>query len=128
MPESPELPVGSIVLKENDRTAPGSVPHPSDLVELTAMYKTLNSDGQPEWYWIKSPPFGPPDVSGFKIDGCVSCHMNWEGNGDGMLSFNFGKRPVITETAYFENIGFDILPTEEEIEQIRKMISEIDSE
>jgi hypothetical protein len=128
LPESPELPVGSIVLKENYRTAPGSVPHPSDLVELTAMYKTLNSDGQPEWYWMKSPPFGPPDVSGFKIHGCVSCHMNWEGNGDGMLSFNFGKRPVITETAYFENIGFDILPTEEEIEQIRKMISEIDSE
>ena len=26
--------------------------------------------------------------------------MNWKGNGDGMLSFNFGKRPVITKYPY----------------------------
>ncbi len=26
--------------------------------------------------------------------------MNWKGNSDGMLSFNFGKIPVITEKLY----------------------------
>ncbi|MEP2935456.1 MAG: cytochrome P460 family protein [Gilvibacter sp.] len=95
-----ELPEGSIVLKENFRTIPGDTPDFSDLVELTMMYKAKDTQGTVRWFWEKARPFGPVDSASFDQQGCISCHMNWEGNGDGMLSFNFGKRPVITETPY----------------------------
>lgn len=95
-----QLPEGSIVLKENFRTAPGDTPDFSDLVELTIMYKAKDSEGTVRWFWEKARPFGPVDSASFDQQGCISCHMNWKGNGDGMLSFNFGKRPVITETPY----------------------------
>lgn len=94
------LPVGSIVLKENFRTPPPNEPHFSDLVELTIMYKAKDKDGTARWFWEKAEPFGPINSASFDQQGCISCHMNWKGNGDGMLSFNFGKRPVITDTPY----------------------------
>ena len=94
------LPVGSIVLKENYRTTPPNVPRFSDLVELTIMYKAKDKDGTVRWFWQKTPPYGPIDSASFNQQGCISCHMSWKGNGDGMLSFNFGKRPVITERPY----------------------------
>ncbi|WP_452600827.1 cytochrome P460 family protein [Pontimicrobium sp. MEBiC06410] len=95
-----ELPVGSIVLKENFRTMPRQKPQTSDLVELTIMYKAKDEEGAVRWFWQKTPPYGPVDSASFNEQGCISCHMNWKGNGDGMLSFNFGKRPVITEMPY----------------------------
>jgi len=105
LPANPELPLGSIVMKENYRTMPPGTPSPSDLVELTVMYKANNSQGQAEWFWMKARPYGPIDVAGFQIDGCSSCHSNWDGNGDGMLSFNFGKRPVITSVPYTAKVS-----------------------
>jgi hypothetical protein len=100
LPAKPELPVGSIVMKENFRSQPPNEPQPSDLVEITAMYKAKNSKGEAQWFWMKARPYGPIDMAGFNISACSSCHMNWEGNGDGMLSFNFGKRPVITDYSF----------------------------
>lgn len=94
------LPVGSIVLKENYRTMPPNDPLFSDLVELTIMYKAKDKTGTVRWFWEKARPFGPVDTASFDQQGCISCHMNWKGNGDGMLSFNFGKRPVITEQPF----------------------------
>ncbi|MFK7749441.1 MAG: cytochrome P460 family protein [Kordia sp.] len=95
------LPVGSIVLKENYRTTPPNEPHFSDLVELTIMYKAKDKNGAVRWFWEKARPFGPVDSASFDQQGCISCHMNWKGNGDGMLSFNFGKRPVITDRPFY---------------------------
>jgi len=103
------LPVGSVVLKENYRTKQSEttpedayvpiIPSPSDLVEITVMYKA-EDNGTPQWYWLKTRPYGPPEVAGFSAMGCSSCHSNWEGNGDGMLSFNFGLRPIINDATF----------------------------
>ena len=84
------------------------------------MYKAKNSNGDSAWFWMKSRPYGPVDMAGFNVDACSSCHANWKGNGDGMLSFNFGKRPVITETPFVPNtpIGQKYLP--EEVENIKR--------
>jgi len=98
--ENPELPVGSIVMKENFRSKPSTVAQPSDLVELTIMYKALDHNGNAKWFWVKAPPYGPVDMAGFNSAACISCHMNWKGNADGMLLFNFDKRPVITTYPY----------------------------
>lgn len=101
-PSMDELPEGSIVLKENFRTPPGKPVHTSDLVELTIMYKakrTADSE-KAEWFWMKTPPYGPADIASFDNYACISCHMNWEGNGDGLLTFNFGERPIITKVPY----------------------------
>ena len=95
------LPLGSIVLKENYRTTPPNEPHFSDLVELTIMYKAKDKNGTVRWFWEKARPFGPVDSASFDQQGCISCHMNWKGNGDGMLSFNFGSRPVITDRPFY---------------------------
>ena len=100
LPENPVLPVGSIVMKENYRTIPPNPVQPSDLVELTMMYKANTPDGKADWFWLKGRPYGPVDVAGFKAEACSSCHTQWQGNGDGMLSFNFGRRPVITAVPY----------------------------
>ena len=125
----PELPVGSIVMKENFRSPPTMTPQPSDLVELTAMYKAKNSKGEAQWFWMKARPFGLVDMAGFNISACSSCHMNWEGNGDGMLSFNFGKRPVITEYPYTANDSISqTLLSPEEINIIKKFVDEGDEE
>jgi hypothetical protein len=94
------LPEGSIVLKENFRTTPPNDPLFSDLVELTIMYKAQDESGVVRWFWEKARPFGPVDSASFDQQGCISCHKNWKGNGDGMLRFNFGKRPVITAQPY----------------------------
>ncbi|MEL6535008.1 MAG: hypothetical protein AAFQ98_06320 [Bacteroidota bacterium] len=103
------LPPGTVVLKENYRTKQSdltperkyvpTIPTPSDLVEITVMYKAEHN-GSPEWYWMKTRPYGPPEVAGFQAMGCSSCHSNWEGNGDGMLSFNFGLRPIINDATF----------------------------
>ena len=98
--EKPILPKGSIITKENYKTMPGDQVQPSDLVELTVMYKATDSRGDSNWFWMKARPYGPVDMAGFNKGGCISCHLNWKGNGDGMLSFNFGKRPVITNVPY----------------------------
>jgi len=124
LPANPELPVGSIVMKENFRSKLPHEPQPSDLVELTVMYKALNSKGDTEWFWMKARPFGPIDVAGFNIDACSSCHSNWKGNGDGMLSFNFGKRPVITEYPYTSNESTNQNYSSEEIKTLKKYLSE----
>jgi len=100
VPENPILPEGSIVLKENFRTKPTETPVPSDLVELTAMYKAKDKDGKEKWFWLKARPYGSIYTAGFNNESCTSCHDNWKGNGDSMLSFNFGKRPVVTEVPY----------------------------
>jgi len=103
LPENPKLPVGSIVVKENYRTKLSekqTTVSPIDLVELTIMYKAVDESGKANWFWMKTQPYGPIDVAGFNKESCMSCHLNWKGNGDGMLSFNFGRRPVITEVPY----------------------------
>ncbi len=122
----PELPVGSIVMKENFRILPSPTeePQPSDLVELTAMYKAINSTGEAQWFWMKARPFGPVDVAGFDISACSSCHMNWKGNGDGMLSFNFGKRPVITDNPYVARSTSRQIISPEKIETLKEYITE----
>jgi len=120
----PELPVGSIVIKENYRTPPNMKPQPSDLVELTAMYKAFNSEGEAEWFWMKARPYGPVDVAGFKVSACITCHMNWEGNGDGMLSFNFGKRPVITEVPFTAKDSSGRTLSLEHIKAVKKYVDE----
>ncbi|MEL6560321.1 MAG: hypothetical protein AAFQ94_19180, partial [Bacteroidota bacterium] len=122
LPDQPELPVGSIIVKENYRTKPGQVPKPSDLVELTIMYKAVN-DQKDEWFWMKARPYGPIDVAGFKIGGCSSCHENWKGNGDGMLSFNFGKRPVVTNVPYKKS---DESYSIKEIKKLKEFIAQKD--
>lgn len=92
------LPVGSIILKENFRV-PFPIPAtPSDLVEITLMYKQKGQSGptdDPEnWNWIKSAPNGVRIDNQGADESCFSCH-SWKGNGDFMLSFNFGDEPVI---------------------------------
>ncbi|MDG1332336.1 MAG: cytochrome P460 family protein [Crocinitomicaceae bacterium] len=105
-PSMTELPEGAIVLKENFHTPPDKPVHSGDLVELTIMYKAKPTpDSESEWFWVKSPPYGPVEIASFNAKACISCHMNWKGNGDGMLTFNFGKRPVITKTAYPDQKG-----------------------
>ncbi len=52
---------------------------------------------------MKTPTFGPVEMQSFNNDACVSCHMHWDGNADGMLSYNFGNRPVITEKCYSDS-------------------------
>ncbi|MFT6499962.1 MAG: hypothetical protein ACJASQ_000069 [Crocinitomicaceae bacterium] len=99
------LPEGSIVLKENYSTPDSSfmknkAVQPSELIELTIMYKAKDENGTLKWFWMKTPPNGPFDSASFNQQGCISCHTLWHGNGDGMLSFNFGKRPVITKTPF----------------------------
>lgn len=92
------LPVGSIILKENFRV-PFPVPAtPSDLVEITLMYKQKGQTGPTDdvsnWNWIKSTPNGTRIDNRGGDESCFSCH-SWEGNGDFMLTFNFGEEPVI---------------------------------
>ena len=58
LPDNPVLPKGSIVMKENFRTKPPAVPKPSDLVELTVMYKADDSQGKSRWFWMKTRPYG----------------------------------------------------------------------
>jgi hypothetical protein len=122
LPTNPELPIGSIVMKENYRSQPPMEPQPSDLVEITAMYKAKNSKGEAQWFWMKARPYGPIDMAGFNISACSSCHMNWEGNGDGMLSFNFGKRPVITDYSF---ISKDSTIQNFLVEEIETVINDI---
>ncbi len=128
LPTNPKLPVGSIVMKENFRSPPDTIPQPSDLVELTAMYKAINNKGEAQWFWMKARPYGPVDVAGFKISACSSCHMNWEGNGDGMLSFNFGKPPVITDYSFISKESTILNYLTEEIETLIKDIIEEEKE
>jgi hypothetical protein len=124
LPSKPELPIGSIVMKENFRSVPTVEPQPSDLVELTAMYKTKNSKGEAQWFWMKARPFGPVDMAGFNKVACSSCHMNWKGNGDGMLSFNFGKPPVIKEKRYTTHDSISQKYSLEEIKTIKRYINQ----
>lgn len=101
-PSMDKLPEGTIVLKENFHTPPDKPVHTGDLVELTIMYKAKRTpeSENAEWFWIKTPPYGPVEIASFDNKACISCHMNWTGNGDGMLTFNFGERPVITKLAF----------------------------
>ena len=119
LPENPVLPLGSIVLKENYRTVQPNPVQPSDLVELTIMYKAKDPNGKANWFWSKARPYGPVDIAGFNVQACSSCHSNWKGNGDGMLSFNFGKRPVITSVPY-PNSGSKHAYTKKEIDAVKK--------
>ena len=105
------FPPGTIVLKENLPFR--FVPDPSDFptpkqplevwqpaVELTVMYKQAQGyfPQGGDWYYLKSAPLQPgkpPNVDrAGRSTGCASCH-GWQGNADFMLTFNFGKPPVI---------------------------------
>ncbi len=106
-----KFPVGSIVVKENLPFRyvpdPANFPKPKiprevwqPVVELTVMVK-MEAGYFPEggdWYYLKTAPPEPgkplnTDRAG-KATGCVGCHA-WQGNGDFMLTYNFGDRPVI---------------------------------
>lgn len=92
------LPEGSIILKENYRVSFPTPPTPSDLVEITLMYKQKSQDGPTDsplnWNWIKSTQNGARIDNRGADESCFSCH-SWQGNGDFMLLFNFGQEPVI---------------------------------
>lgn len=91
------FPVGSIIVKENYRVPFPMKPTPSDLIELTVMFKrTRSPEPNPtDWDWIKSTPNGTQIDNEGPDESCFSCH-SWQGNGDFMLLFNFGEKPVIT--------------------------------
>ena len=91
---TPVLPVGSIIVKENFRVPFPMRPTPSDLIEVTIMFKQAEAPGPNHWVWIKTTPNGTRIDNQGADESCFSCHA-WEGNGDFMLLFNFGKKPVI---------------------------------
>ncbi|MBK8610091.1 MAG: cytochrome P460 family protein [Chitinophagaceae bacterium] len=122
LPANPQLPVGSIVMKENYRTIQPDPAEAGDLVELTVMYKANDKDGNAKWFWMKARPYGPVEIAGFDRSACVSCHVNWKGNGDGLLSFNFGKRPVITETPYSAGESAKTAIKKKELNLLRKYL------
>ena len=68
-----------------------------------------------DWYWLKAAaplgaynPLEPLNVDrAGKSTGCATCHL-WKGNGDFMLTFNFGDQPVI-RTRCVDDAGNDEL-------------------
>lgn len=87
-----ELPLGSIILKENYTGT--MVDEPGDLDALTIMYKVegYNPD-QGDWYWLKVLADGTIAAEG-KVAGCIGCHGQ-ANNKDYVLRYGFGEEPAV---------------------------------
>lgn len=89
-----EMPVGSIIVKENYvGTDPAD---PGELDALTVMYKTedFNPDAG-NWYWLKVKPDGSTIDAEGAVAGCIGCHSQ-DNNQDFILRYGFGSEPAVT--------------------------------